>query len=229
MESLAPPRDLELLMQEKINKVAGVSGELPGVVIVHTVHDFKVQYMSEAGLKPLGISLEEVKELSSEEYHSRFFNPHDAARYLPKIKEMLSKNTDEAISFFQQVRTATDGNWIWHLSTMKVLLRNEEGIPVLTVTMAFPVDPLQHITSKVSRLLDENDFLRKHYNQFSKLGKREQEVLKFMALGLSSIEIAEKLHISAATADTHRRNIRQKLNVNSSYEVAEYARAFDLI
>lgn len=229
MEAAATDLDLELLIEHKIDKLAAVSGELPGVLIIHTAHDFKVKYMSEAGLRQLGISLEEVQAMSSEEYHDRFFNPQDAAGYIPKIKEMLAKNTDESISFFQQVRTAENGAWVWHLSTMKILLRNEQGIPVLTSTIAFPVDPLQHITSKVSRLLNENDFLRKHYNQFSKLGKREREVLKFMALGLSSNEIAEKLHISAATADTHRRNIRQKLNVNSSYEIAEYARAFDLI
>lgn len=229
METAATSLDLGKLIEQKINKLAGVSADLPGVLIIHTPHDFKVKFMSEAGLKQLGVTLGEVQAMSSEEYHDRFFNPEDAAGYIPKIREMLAKNTDESISFFQQVRTAQDGNWVWHLSTMKILLRDELGIPALTSTIAFPVDPLQHITSKVSRLLSENDFLRKHYNQFSKLGKREREVLKLMALGLSSGEIAEKLHISTATADTHRRNIRQKLNVNSSYEIAEYARAFDLI
>ncbi|RYY00187.1 LuxR family transcriptional regulator, partial [bacterium] len=33
-------------------------------------------------------------------------------------------------------------------------------------------------------------------------------MLKEIALGKSSIEIAEELHISPTTVDTHRRNVR---------------------
>ena len=50
-----------------------------------------------------------------------------------------------------------------------------------------------------------------------------------MALGLSSPEISRKLHISEATANTHRRNIRNKIKAESNYDITKFARAFDLI
>lgn len=57
----------------------------------------------------------------------------------------------------------------------------------------------------------------------SVLGKREREVLRLLAEGLSSPEIARTLGISPATADVHRRNIKQKLRLGSIAEMTRYA------
>lgn len=54
-------------------------------------------------------------------------------------------------------------------------------------------------------------------------------MLKFMALGKNSTEIAAIFHISEKTAVTHRRNIRSKLNAQTNYDLVCYAQAFDLI
>ncbi|MNT99653.1 DNA-binding transcriptional activator SdiA [compost metagenome] len=50
-----------------------------------------------------------------------------------------------------------------------------------------------------------------------------------MALGKTSLETAEQLFIAQTTVETHRKNIKQKLNTNSYYEICQYARAFDLV
>ena len=48
------------------------------------------------------------------------------------------------------------------------------------------------------------------------LTKREIEILKLIAEGLSSQEIADKLFISLRTVETHRLNINQKLDVKNT-------------
>jgi two-component system response regulator NreC len=55
------------------------------------------------------------------------------------------------------------------------------------------------------------------------LGDREREVLQLMAEGNSSKEIATRLHISPATAETHRRNIMRKLGLHSVAALTKYA------
>jgi len=92
-----------------------------------------------------------------------------------------------------------------------------------------PTDAKHSITVKAQRLLEENNFLRNNYHVFDQLTKREKEILKMMALGDSSAEMAEKLYISETTASTHRRNIKRKLNIESNYDVTRFAQAFDLI
>jgi DNA-binding CsgD family transcriptional regulator len=115
------------------------------------------------------------------------------------------------------------------MSSIKILLRDQQGIPLLSITTSIPVDPNQHVTAKVSRLLDENQFLRSHYHTFARLGRREKEILKWLALGKNAGEIAALLFIAPTTVETHRRNIKRKLNVSSIYEMIEFARAFDLV
>jgi DNA-binding NarL/FixJ family response regulator len=57
----------------------------------------------------------------------------------------------------------------------------------------------------------------------SPLSSREREVLQMLAEGKSSREIAEGLHVSVTTVDTHRKHIMDKLGVRSIAELTKYA------
>ncbi|GAB3811982.1 hypothetical protein GCM10028895_02590 [Pontibacter rugosus] len=113
------------------------------------------------------------------------------------------------------MRTTENPDWTWYLSTTKILMRDEKEAPLLTITMALPIDPLHHVTSKVSRLLEENNFLRKNLHTYKQLSAREQEILRLWALGKSACETGDDLFISVATVETHRRNIKRKLGTSS--------------
>lgn len=55
------------------------------------------------------------------------------------------------------------------------------------------------------------------------LTKRETEILKNFAEGLSNKEIADKLFISIRTVESHKNNIMQKLELKSTVELVKYA------
>jgi len=55
------------------------------------------------------------------------------------------------------------------------------------------------------------------------LGRREKAVLKLLAEGVRSSEIAERLNIAPATVEVHRRNIMRKLDLHSVAELTKYA------
>ncbi len=55
------------------------------------------------------------------------------------------------------------------------------------------------------------------------LTKREKEVLSLIAQGLNNQEISEKLFISPRTADTHRTNIMQKLDIHDAANLVKFA------
>jgi two-component system, NarL family, response regulator NreC len=57
------------------------------------------------------------------------------------------------------------------------------------------------------------------------LSDREREVLRLLALGHTNREIAEQLHISVRTAETHRAHIMQKLRLSSRAELVQYSLA----
>jgi len=57
----------------------------------------------------------------------------------------------------------------------------------------------------------------------AKLTPREREVLQLLAEGKRSVAVAELLHLSVKTVQTHRRNIMDKLDLHSLPELTRYA------
>ncbi|MGH7598545.1 MAG: response regulator [bacterium] len=55
------------------------------------------------------------------------------------------------------------------------------------------------------------------------LTKRETEILRYIAEGLTSKGIAQKLFLSVRTVDTHRTNLMQKLNIHETAGLVRYA------
>ena len=55
------------------------------------------------------------------------------------------------------------------------------------------------------------------------LSDREKEIVKLFAEGNSYKEIAEKLHISARTVESHKKNILEKLHLENTIDLVKYA------
>ena len=57
----------------------------------------------------------------------------------------------------------------------------------------------------------------------NQLGPRERQVLQLVAEGHTSIQIGDRLNISPATVEVHRRNIMRKLSLHSVAELTRYS------
>ncbi|MFN3590212.1 MAG: helix-turn-helix transcriptional regulator [Spirosomataceae bacterium] len=224
------PLSLKSVSTEILNlAISNVAYKLPGVVVLHDLRDWSVAWMSPRGLDELGVTLEEITSLPSEEYYYRYFNPEDSKDYAPKVLSLMERNiADEICTCFQQVRFQINAPWKWHMASTMVFARDEVGKPLLTITLEFHIDDtMYHMTFKAERLLAKNNFLRNNFQLFSSLSKRE--ILKFLAMRMSSFDTAEKLFISVGTVETHRKNIKRKLSTNSYFELCQFARTFYLI
>lgn len=60
------------------------------------------------------------------------------------------------------------------------------------------------------------------------LTNRELEVFEWLGKGLNTKEIAERLSLGVKTVETHRQNIRDKLNRTSSLDLVRYATQWTL-
>lgn len=82
----------------------------------------------------------------------------------------------------------------------------------------FEADQPLHSSKEAGYFMD--DFMKEYL-----LTKREYDILLLIAKGQSSVEIGEKLFISAATVSTHRRNILKKLGLKRTSEIMSLALA----
>jgi two-component system response regulator NreC len=56
-----------------------------------------------------------------------------------------------------------------------------------------------------------------------RLSRRETDVLRLIALGHTSAELARKIHVSVRTVDSHRASIHRKLRLRTRAELVHFA------
>jgi DNA-binding NarL/FixJ family response regulator len=83
----------------------------------------------------------------------------------------------------------------------------------------------RYLCSHVQELLN----LPEVQDENNPLTKTEVEILKLIALGKSSKEIAAIRHLSQHTVTSHRKNIFRKIEVNTVYEATRYAVRMGLV
>jgi DNA-binding NarL/FixJ family response regulator len=82
----------------------------------------------------------------------------------------------------------------------------------------------KEITDIVLNGLEESNMVKKRPSHNSgELTKRENEILKLIALGKSIKEIADELFISTRTVETHKLNVQSKLNLVNTAQLVRYA------
>ncbi len=62
-----------------------------------------------------------------------------------------------------------------------------------------------------------------HETPLGKLSDREFEIFQWLGRGMPTLEIAERLHISPKTVETHRLHIKSKLGIATAAELIAYA------
>jgi len=84
-----------------------------------------------------------------------------------------------------------------------------------------------YLSPEMSRLLVE-EYVREVRQRgvedsYDLLSIREKEILQLLTSGTSNRQIADMIHVSVATVETHRTNIFQKLGIHSLPELILYA------
>lgn len=86
-----------------------------------------------------------------------------------------------------------------------------------------------YLSPSISRVVIE-DYLRLSSpggggakSLYETLTVREREIFQLLAEGLKNQEIADRLHVSVKTVETHRAHIMEKLNLNNIAELVKYS------
>jgi two-component system response regulator NreC len=84
-----------------------------------------------------------------------------------------------------------------------------------------------YLSPEISRLLVEEYVREMRFrgveDSYDLLSIREKEILQLLASGATNRQVAEMIHVSVATVETHRTNVFQKIGVHSLPELILYA------
>jgi len=127
-------------------------------------------------------------------------------RLYPKVRMIAFSSFDDTHYIKQIIRSGASG----------YLLKNADQETILTAIKKV-VEGEEYIDESIKMILIQESISGQRRSMFDiPLTKREKEILKLIADGLSNQEIADKLFISLRTVETHRFNLTQKLDVKNA-------------
>jgi DNA-binding CsgD family transcriptional regulator len=91
------------------------------------------------------------------------------------------------------------------------------------------LEDLPELTKFSKNLIEKREFQKRNITKFDLLTKKEEEILNLVVNGYSSKEIANLLFIEVSTVGSHRKKIKQKLDLKSIFDWYKYAKSFNRI
>ena len=147
----------------------------------------------------------------------------------------LERYADLIFSYNYRVLNAK-GEYITILQRSSYIPGEVKGKPIGTIGVAFDITHFKSDTSVIHTIEEIKEYNGRSFTEilFKKVhplidketlavSKRELEILKWMAEGFSSKQIAGTLNLSINTVNNHRKNMLRKTGSKSSAELLNYA------
>jgi DNA-binding NarL/FixJ family response regulator len=143
------------------------------------------------------------------------------------VNELIVLNTrfekTDWILFSDELNDDFLVNLLYNTNSFGVVLKNNSTDEIQTAIRE-ALKGRRYICNYVSNiLLDISKRNGENKRNENKLTATEQEILREIALGKTTKEIANQRFVSSHTIMTHRKNIFRKLNVNNIHEATKYA------
>jgi DNA-binding NarL/FixJ family response regulator len=136
---------------------------------------------------------------------------HELSRRQPELRVLILSMHDNEQYFFEALKSGASG---YVLKTVA----NRDLIEACRAAMRGEPFIYPAAVRAIVR-----DYLDRGSPPDELLTPREQEIVKLIAEGLTSDEVAEQLSISSKTVDRHRANVLEKLGMRNRVELTRYA------
>lgn len=211
-----------LLEGENLNTVIE---EIPFGVHFNDSKTLEIKQVNDQLSKITGFHNDEVMEMGME-YLDNYLHPTTLANVSeflpPAYSEMKSYET---LPFIQYVKLYKDKDF----SPLITFSKPSQYIPGSVVCMSLRPKDFGKMAPKMDQIIEMDRFKLKHFKLFQKLTLREVEVLTLLANGHNNPQIAHELSLSRQTIETHRKNLKRKLDLKSFRDLMKYAFAFNLV
>jgi PAS domain S-box-containing protein len=184
--------------------------------LIITDAENRIKIVNQATLKLLGYTEEEIigRAIGS------ITSLKDKDEKSGNIDALSAKGTEGNINNVYNTYYSKEGKPI-PVSYTQSVISDSYGQSSGLILIAHSNSGIQHETNSIEE--EDKNFKKIKTCGDIPLTKRELEIMRLIAKEYSNQEIAEKLFISVRTVETHRRNIMQKLHMNSVISLVHYA------
>ncbi len=169
--------------------------------------------MSKKGIKKLAFTIAEDTAV-----HIAIVTSLDKAK--PIIQSSYFADLNDATEHFQSIKKS---------KSPKFECQTNTTTDSISIDLNIDSNDLPHFINSMKQLEIDNQFAKDHSDLYNTLTFREIEIFKLIAKGYTNKQIGLASFIEESSVKTHRKNIKQKLNIVSIFDIYQYARCFKLI
>lgn len=182
--------------------------------------DIEIMNIAANGKEVLGLLHTHTPQLILLDINMPGINGFDVLKtvkaYYPKIKVIMLSTYNEEHLIEKAKADGANG----------YLFKNAEKAELLQVMRSIALGELcfPHKQPVTNSTFNESDVFLKQFQ----LTKRETELLQFIKQNYTNQQMANHLHLSIYTVETHRKNIMQKLNLKNPVELSKFILQYNL-
>lgn len=196
-----------------------ILNNIPAIIYINDIDRVANVWSNLQSITFLGYEPEELSTMGND-FFANCLHPDDL-EILGTSIDFFKKNKNGFYSGVYRMKHK-NGEWHWMNAISSVYKTHPDGSPWLTIGVAIDITHKMGTENQLNELLKENLRL-KNKLAVNSLTKREKVIVKLIAQGNSSKEIAEKLKISFFTVDSHRKNIIKKLDLKNTAALVNFA------
>lgn len=144
--------------------------------------------------------------------------------FKPFIKSYFFLTKQEALHFILNDEILIQENHIIQNLTIDKLENNDYELK-----LQIHNEILEDTVIALSDITKFNEYRKLYQETYDALTVKEKIIIRQMVYGASSKEIADALNIQPDTVNTHKKNLKRKINFKNSFELVYFAKAFGII
>ncbi len=186
----------------------------------------------------LGYRAEEIKQQGLS-FLDKIIHPDDREPVMQLLQKVWQLILSQPAPYCKEYTMSIDyrlchanGQYIHLIQQNNILTTDEVGNIIYSLGTCFDISHWQKTTSITLNLYYHNALVQRWQAdpcQNLPISQREREVVQEICDGKTSQEIAEGLHISMHTVNTHRKTIMRKLGIKGTPALMQFARQHQLI
>jgi DNA-binding NarL/FixJ family response regulator len=183
---------------------------------------------SDSGIAPIEQARDEqeaVAHYEADKYGLVVFSDLKASEIQKRLlKHIIQQDPKQKVLVIGETENAREVLWLLEQGVDGYLTRECDRDEIIHAIYAI-IKGERFFCNKVLNILVERHMMKDEEDDCSatNLTLREMDITRLIAEGKTSKEVANQLHISQHTVQTHRKNIMRKLKVNSVSELTLYA------
>ncbi|MEX2594232.1 MAG: helix-turn-helix transcriptional regulator [Anditalea sp.] len=199
--------------------------DIPMITIISKPEVVKYINTNKIHQELTGYSTNEVRK-NSEEYTGNIVHAASMENILKFLPEFYAnQDAHQTMAFIQYAKFVGDQEY----SPLFTFTKPPKYSNGLVIRMSVTPGEMSEMSKRMESIVKMDQFRLKHFKRFQQLTSREIEIMKLLAYGHNNPRIADQLIISRSTVETHRKNIKAKLELGSFRDLMRFALAFDLI